>query len=49
MWIIKKWLETHFGTSPIKDWIESGEWKMNYPNFLQYSVILIKRNRRSLS
>ena len=24
--------KTHFGTSPIKNWIYSGEWKMNYPN-----------------
>ena len=25
--------KTNFGTPPIKNWIDSGEWKINYPNF----------------
>ena len=25
--------KTHFGTSPIKNWIDSGDFKMHYPDF----------------
>ena len=25
--------KTHVGTSPIKNWIYSGYWKINYPTF----------------
>ena len=26
-------MKTHFGTSPIKNWIDSIKWKRHFPNF----------------
>ena len=35
-------IRTQFGISPIKKWIKSGKWKMNYPNF--YNIELDEQN-----
>lgn len=28
-------MKTHFGTAPIKEWIDSGEWKQHFPGFYE--------------
>ena len=33
--------KTHFGTYPIENRIDSGQWKINYPNF--YNLELDKQ------
>ena len=30
-------MRKHFGTKPIKIWVDSGEWKKNIPNFHELS------------